>query len=236
MGYAAIVAVLSIGPVFNLLSPRQAMNASFASAALRQHYGAFGSINRVRNEIVIEGTRDASPRDDAHWEEYEFPCKPGDPLPKAVPHLTVSLQTGLADVVRGDGDLRRGSLGSPSSSTNSFAGTPPSPRCWRRTLRLASLRDTCAPLFYRYEFTRWGEEGWWRRHNPIPYMRPMTVDDPDLQDFLSAIVYGDSHGGGAPSGSAAHPTAARASSGSRSDSGSEVVFSKSVKTPLLAMG
>ena len=59
---AVVVALLSIGPVMNMLSPRQMMNASFDPLHLVNTYGAFGSITRERYEIVLEGTDD----DDGH--------------------------------------------------------------------------------------------------------------------------------------------------------------------------
>jgi hypothetical protein len=74
----ALVAALSIAPVRNMLSPHQAMNRSFDPLHLLNTYGAFGSVGRERYEIVLEGTRDAEPGPNAHWEAYEFPCKPGD--------------------------------------------------------------------------------------------------------------------------------------------------------------
>ena len=57
---AGITALLSIGPVMNMLSPRQLMNASFEPLHLVNTYGAFGSITRERYEIVLEGTGDAT--------------------------------------------------------------------------------------------------------------------------------------------------------------------------------
>jgi hypothetical protein len=75
-----LIAFLSIGPVANLLSPRQLMNTSFGPFALVNTYGAFGSVGRERNEIIFEGTSDAVPDDHAEWRAYEFPCKPGDPM------------------------------------------------------------------------------------------------------------------------------------------------------------
>ena len=57
---AAAVALLSIGPVMNMLSSRQMMNASFDPLHLVNTYGAFGSITRERFEIVLQGTDDAT--------------------------------------------------------------------------------------------------------------------------------------------------------------------------------
>jgi len=78
-GWAAIVGFLSIAPTLNMLSSQQLMNSSFDPLHLVNTYGAFGSITRVRNEIVIEGTNDAKPTGATVWREYEFKGKPGDP-------------------------------------------------------------------------------------------------------------------------------------------------------------
>ena len=69
----AVIALLSIRPAMNLFSSRQLMNSSFDSLHLVNTYGAFGSVTRTRNEIVIEGTSG-----DGVWKEYEFKGKPGD--------------------------------------------------------------------------------------------------------------------------------------------------------------
>ena len=56
------------------------MNTSFDPLDLVNTYGAFGSVGRERDEIVLEGTDDPVPGDDADWRAYEFKCKPGDPM------------------------------------------------------------------------------------------------------------------------------------------------------------
>jgi hypothetical protein len=76
IGLAALVAGLSVGPVRNLLSPQQRMNTSFDPLRLVNSYGAFGSVTRVRRELVVEATD--APGPDAVWREYEFRGKPGD--------------------------------------------------------------------------------------------------------------------------------------------------------------
>ncbi|WP_052852697.1 lipase maturation factor family protein [Streptomyces avicenniae] len=73
-----LVAVLSYRPVRNLLSRYQSMNRTYNGLHLVNTYGAFGSVTRVRHEIVLEGTRDPVPDDGARWEAYEFHGKPGD--------------------------------------------------------------------------------------------------------------------------------------------------------------
>ncbi|MFE9664123.1 lipase maturation factor family protein [Streptomyces sp. NPDC005955] len=74
----ALVLVRSYRPVRNLVSRRQVMNRSFDPLHLVNSYGAFGSVSRVRYEIVIEGTPDPVPRADGTWLAYEFRGKPGD--------------------------------------------------------------------------------------------------------------------------------------------------------------
>lgn len=55
------------------------MNRSFDPLHLVNTYGAFGSVSRIRYEVVVEGTLDDVPREDSDWREYEFRGKPGDP-------------------------------------------------------------------------------------------------------------------------------------------------------------
>ncbi|MEY2545441.1 MAG: hypothetical protein QOG48_558, partial [Verrucomicrobiota bacterium] len=74
-----LVAWLSIAPVTNLFSNRQAMNASFDPFDLVNTYGAFGAVGKERFEIVFEGTDDTFITGDTKWKEYEFKAKPGDP-------------------------------------------------------------------------------------------------------------------------------------------------------------
>ncbi|SEF13253.1 lipase maturation factor family protein [Jiangella alba] len=75
---AAVLVVLSYWPVRNMLSRGQVMNTSFNPLLLVNTYGAFGSITRVRREVVIEGTSDPEPGPDTVWREYGFRAKPGD--------------------------------------------------------------------------------------------------------------------------------------------------------------
>jgi hypothetical protein len=81
MVLALVVVGLSLrGPVPNLLSPNQRMNASHDRLRLVNSYGAFGSVTKVRHELQIEATRDRDPlAEDARWEAYAFRAKPGDP-------------------------------------------------------------------------------------------------------------------------------------------------------------
>ena len=75
--FTAAVLFLSYWPVRNMLSARQRMNMSFNPFHLVNTYGAFGSIGRVRKEVVIEGTAEAQITEQTVWSEYEFKGKPG---------------------------------------------------------------------------------------------------------------------------------------------------------------
>lgn len=76
---ALAVAYMSLGPIKNMISRNQRMNASFNSYHLVNTYGAFGSVTRKRFEIVIEGTTDEEITPQTEWKAYGFKGKPGDP-------------------------------------------------------------------------------------------------------------------------------------------------------------
>lgn len=73
-----VVAVLSFWPVRNMISHRQLMNYRFTPLHLVNTYGAFGSITRIRHEVILEGTAATGRLSEAVWKEYEFKGKPGD--------------------------------------------------------------------------------------------------------------------------------------------------------------
>ena len=75
----ALLVILSYWPLRNLLSRNQLMNFSFNRYHLMNTYGAFGSITRVRREVVVEGTRDVVIAPQTEWKAYEFKGKPTDP-------------------------------------------------------------------------------------------------------------------------------------------------------------
>ncbi|CAL9375344.1 lipase maturation factor family protein [Streptomyces sp. enrichment culture] len=79
LAVGALLVFLSYHPVLNMISRRQVMNRSFDPLHLVNTYGAFGSVSRIRYEVVVEGTLDERPRPDSDWREYDFKGKPGDP-------------------------------------------------------------------------------------------------------------------------------------------------------------
>lgn len=68
---------LSLAPIQNLFSSRQAMNRTHDPLGLVNSYGMFGGIGQKRLEVILEGTQSQKPNERAEWKEYVFPCKPG---------------------------------------------------------------------------------------------------------------------------------------------------------------
>jgi hypothetical protein len=79
IGFALVVAALSVRPIRNMLSERQVMNTAYDPLSLVNTYGAFGSITRTRHELVIQGTTDERVDEDTEWRTYRFKGKPTDP-------------------------------------------------------------------------------------------------------------------------------------------------------------
>ncbi len=77
LAVSALLLVLGVRPARNLVARRQLMNASFEPFRLVNAYGAFGSVSRRRDEVVVEGTTARFPGPD-DWVEYAFRGKPGD--------------------------------------------------------------------------------------------------------------------------------------------------------------
>lgn len=185
--YAALVAYLSIGPVGNLMGSRQIMNGSFDRLHLVNTYGAFGSVGKQRNEIILEGTSDESPSESSQWLPYEFKCKPGDvtrrPCVVAPFHYRVDWQIWFAamedpranpwlvhfiyKLLQGDADA----LG--LLATNPFPDRPP------RFIR-AEL--------YEYDFTKPDDTSgaWWQRRYVGSYFPPLALDNTALRRFIAS--------------------------------------------------
>ena len=78
LAVTALIVALSYRPARNLLSPRQLMNYSFDPFHIVGTYGAFGSVTKERDEVIVEGTEEAVLTPQTTWHEYEFKGKPGD--------------------------------------------------------------------------------------------------------------------------------------------------------------
>ena len=74
---AAVIALLSVRPCVNLLSPRQIMNTSFDPLELVNTYGAFGTVGRERLNVVFEGTdAETARRPTSDWKPYLYAALP----------------------------------------------------------------------------------------------------------------------------------------------------------------
>ena len=182
-----LVAFLSLDPVRNLLSERQLMNTSFNRLELVNTYGAFGTVGRLRPEIVFEGTGDETIGAETQWREYEFKCKPGDvmrrPCVVAPYQERIDWQIWFAamssadrypwtlhlvwKLLHNDG----GTLGLLAG--NPFPDVPP---------------HYIRARLYRYEFAPPGDPSgaWWKRTLIDEWLPPLSADDPRLRRFLAA--------------------------------------------------
>jgi len=182
---AVLVALLSINPVLNLLSPHQAMNRSYDPLHLVNTYGAFGAVGRDRDEVILSGTSDAQLGPDTQWREYEFPCKPGDvarrPCVISPYHYRLDWQlwfAAMSSIGREPWLLHLiDKLLAGDPGVKSLLAVDPFPD--------APPRSVKADL-YRYQFTRPsdGSPNWWRRTYVEPYVRPLSLDDPELRRYL----------------------------------------------------
>ena len=178
LAITALVAALSYRPARNLLSRRQLMNYSFDPFHIVGTYGAFGSVTKERDEVVLEGTEDAALTARTAWQEYEFRGKPGDvkrrPPQLAPYHLRLDwlmwfaamsspmyqewFVPFVAKLLEADGAtlalLRR----------DPFAGRRPS---------------FVRARLYRYRFTTPAERretgAWWHRELVDEYLRPVSL-------------------------------------------------------------
>lgn len=190
---AAIIAFLSIWPVVNLLSPAQVMNTSFDPLDLVNTYGAFGSVGRVRYNVVFEGTDSASPDNNAKWREYPYRA-----LPVALDKRPVQIAPYQP---RLDWEMWFAAMATPQDypwtfhlvwkllhndpgalslfAANPFPGKPP------RYIRA---------VLYTYSFARPGnpQRRWWNRQKQGLWLPPLSANDPNLISLLKQENWLDS--------------------------------------------
>src|SRR5260221_8228071 len=188
---AVVIALLSIQPVFNMLSPRQIMNTSFDPLNLVNTYGAFGSVGRERLNVVFEGTLDLAgpgakfPDDKANWKAYPYKGLPVDldrRPPQIAPYqLRLDWQMWFAAMSSPEEypwtlTLVSKLLHNDPGALSLFAGNPfpdKPPRYIRAVL-------------YRYSFAPPGNPGrrWWNRERVGGlWLPPMSADDPRIQSL-----------------------------------------------------
>ncbi|MFE6130774.1 lipase maturation factor family protein [Streptomyces sp. NPDC056437] len=173
-----LVLVLSYRPARNLLSRRQQMNRSYDSLHLVNAYGAFGTVGRIRHEVVIEGTEETVLHEGTVWREYGFRGKPGDvramPRQFAPYHLRLDWMmwfaalspayagpwfgTFMERLLEGDRDTLK------LLRHNPFPDAPP-----------AYVRARV----YHYRYTTWRElratGAWWHRSHVREFLKPTRL-------------------------------------------------------------
>jgi hypothetical protein len=182
LAVTALIIFLSYRPARNLLSRRQLMNYSFDPFHIVGAYGAFGSVTKERDEVILEGTTDVTITADTVWREYEFKGKPGDVRrrpPQVAPyHLRLDWLMWFA------------AMSSPMYHDWFMPFVLKLLHADRPTLRLLRIDPFAGdpPRFvrarlYRYRFTTPAEHresgAWWRRELLGEYLPPVSLRQSD---------------------------------------------------------
>jgi hypothetical protein len=181
---AALVAVLSIQPVLNIVSPHQIMNTSFDPLDLVNTYGAFGSVGHERFNVIFEGTNDRQPDDSANWKPYLYkglPVALDERPPQIAPYqLRLDWQMWFAAMASPNEypwtlNLIWKLLQNDRSAVSLFRSNPfpaKPPRYIRAVL-------------YRYAFVRQNSAGlYWKREKLGLWLPPLAADDPQFKQLL----------------------------------------------------
>lgn len=180
-----LIAVLSIQPVFNMLSPRQIMNTSFDPIDLVNTYGAFGSVGRERLNIVFEGTSDEVPDEKTHWKSYIYkglPVELNKRPPQVAPYqLRLDWQMWFAAMSSPDEypwtvNLISKLLHNDPGAVGLFAENP-FPDKPPKFIRA---------ILFRYRFAQPGnpEGNWWNREEIGLWLPPLSTEDPRLMESV----------------------------------------------------
>jgi hypothetical protein len=151
-------------------------------------YGAFGTIGRIRDELIIQGTDDILPNEAATWKEYEFKVKPGDvkrrPAVFTPYHYRLDWQIWFAAMdVPGSKEWMVSLVwhllhNDPATlgliANNPFPDKPP------RFIRV---------LRYRYKFAPPGnpDGAWWTRERLEVWLPPLSADNSNVKDVLRQL-------------------------------------------------
>ncbi|MGH7995247.1 MAG: lipase maturation factor family protein [Opitutaceae bacterium] len=191
---AALVAVLSVQPVLNLISPRQIMNTSFDPFDLVNTYGAFGSVGRERYDVVFEGTDSLDADPEGVWKPYvyrDLPVALNRRPPQVAPYQPrLDWQMWFASMSDWQHypwtlHLVWKLLHNDPGALSLFAGNPfpgRPPKYIRATL-------------YRYSFVPPNPQGlWWKRTAIGEWLPPLSADNPDLHGLLKSAGWLDAGG------------------------------------------
>ncbi len=183
-----LVALLSIQPTLNMLSPGQVMNTSYDPFDLVNTYGAFGSVGQARYNVIFEGTMDPQPSDQAAWKPYIYkglPVTPNQMPPQVAPYqLRLDWQMWFAAMSTPDQypwtyHLIWKLLHNDPGAVSLFAANP-FPKQPPRYIRA---------VLYRFKFAKPGnaQRLWWTREKIGPWIPANSVNDPALVGFLRQV-------------------------------------------------
>jgi hypothetical protein len=181
-----IVGLLSIQPVYNMLSSRQIMNTSFDPLDLVNTYGAFGTVGQERFNVVFEGTMDTNPGDSADWKPYIYkglPVALNQQPPQIAPYqLHLDWQMWFAAMASANDypwtyNLIWKLLHNDPNAVGLFAGNP---------FPVVPPRYIRAEL-YKYSFAKPGNDGsqWWIRKQIGDWIAPLSINDSALSEFIN---------------------------------------------------
>jgi hypothetical protein len=182
---ATLVALLSIQPVANMLSPHQIMNTSFDPLDLVNTYGAFGTVGRERLNVIFEGTDAAVADENADWKPYPYKGLPVDldKMPAQISPYQLRLDWQMWFAAMSTPEeypwtlhlvwklLHNNPCALSLFRDNPFPGNPP------RYVRA---------VLYQYEFHNPENSNslWWSRKELGLWLPPLSADDPRLLEWL----------------------------------------------------
>jgi len=176
--FFVVTLLLSIPVVRNLASPNQAMNVAFNPWDIVNSYGAFGSVNEERYELIIEGF------DGHEWKEYNFIGKPGPvdrPLRQIAPYQPrIDWQIWFAAMSTPANEpwlihfvwmlLKNDPLATGLLADNPFPDAAP------QKIRIE---------YYRYKLNKpWSGKPVWSRQLIGIWLPPLTLENKALADFI----------------------------------------------------
>ena len=196
---AALVALLSLQPVVNMISPGQIMNTSFDPLDLVNTYGAFGSVGRERLNVVFEGTDAAVPDARAVWKAYPYQALPValNRRPRQVAPYQPRLDWQMWFAAMSTPDqypwtlhLVWKLLHNDPGALSLFGGNP-FPHKPPRYIRA---------VLYRYRFAPPGNRkgDWWKREELGLWLPPLSANDPRLLAFLKQAGWLDNTNSASP--------------------------------------
>jgi hypothetical protein len=181
LAVTALIIALSYRPARNLLSRRQLMNYSFDPFHIVGTYGAFGSVTKERDEVIVEGTDEAVLTTETAWREYQFKGKPGElrrrPPQVAPYHLRLDWLMWFA------------AMSSPMYHPwfvpfvlKLLLADAPTLRLLRRDPFAGERPRFVRARLYRYRFTTPAEKretgAWWHRELLGDYLPPVSLRSP----------------------------------------------------------